>query len=153
TLGIQIETKGATQATAQLNQLDTAGKKVEAQAGKTSKAYQQTAISAGQLAAAQRQLPMQFTDIATGLASGQKPLQVLLQQGGQIKDVFGGVGPALRGMAGYVVGLINPVTLLAGAIAGLAFAWSQVEERQNAIDRSLILTGQYSLTTAEALRE
>lgn len=153
TLGIQIETKGATQATTQLNQLDAAGKKVEQQAAKTSKAYQQTALSAKQLQAAQRQLPMQFTDIAVGLASGQKPMMVLLQQGGQLKDAFGSVGGALRATAGYVMGLVNPFTLAAAAVGGLALAYSQMEERQNAIDRALILTGQYSATTAEALRD
>lgn len=152
-LGIRIETQGATQATTQLNQLDAAGKKVEQQAAKTSKAYQQTALSAKQLQAAQRQLPMQFTDIAVGLATGQKPMMVLLQQGGQLKDIFGGVGPALRATAGYVWGLVNPFTVAAAAVGGLAFAYSQMEERQNAIDRSLILTGQYSQGTADRLRE
>ena len=42
-------------------------------------------MSAAQTAAALRNVPAQFTDIAVSLASGQKPLTVLLQQGGQLK--------------------------------------------------------------------
>jgi hypothetical protein len=48
-------------------------------------------ISVGQYSAAMRTLPAQFTDIATQLAGGQSPFLILLQQGGQIKDQFGGV--------------------------------------------------------------
>jgi phage-related minor tail protein len=44
-----------------------------------------------------RSLPAQFTDIATQLAGGQSPFLILLQQGGQIKDQFGGVKGALLG--------------------------------------------------------
>ncbi len=69
--------------------------------------YNRAGLSARQLRQAQQQLPMQFTDIFTSLASGQPAMQVFLQQGGQLKDIFGGVGPALRGMAGYIAGLIN----------------------------------------------
>jgi len=45
-------------------------------------------MSAGQTANALRQLPMQFTDIFVGLASGQKPMMVMLQHGGQLMDTF-----------------------------------------------------------------
>ena len=110
------------------------------------------AKSAKQLVNAQRQLPAQFTDIAVGLASSQAPLTVLLQQGGQIKDIFGGVGPALRATAGYVVGLINPVTVLAAAAVGLALAWKQATGEMEAFNRALIFTGQSTFTTADDLR-
>jgi len=45
--------------------------------------------------AKQRALAPQLTDITVGLATGQSPLMVLLQQGGQLKDLFGGIGPAV----------------------------------------------------------
>jgi phage-related minor tail protein len=45
-----------------------------------------------------RGLPAQITDISVGLASGQRPLMVLLQQGGQLKDMFGGVAPAAKAL-------------------------------------------------------
>lgn len=48
--------------------------------------------SAKQTQQALRQLPAQFTDIFTSIAGGQNPFTVLIQQGGQIKDSFGGIG-------------------------------------------------------------
>ena len=73
-------------------------------------------VSAAQTRAALRQLPAQFTDIFTSLSSGQAPLTVLIQQGGQIKDSFGGIGPALRG----VTSAISPMALALGAGAAAA---------------------------------
>lgn len=78
--------------------------------------------SARQTAQALRQVPAQFTDIITSISAGQAPLQVLLQQGGQLKDTFGGIGPAARALGGYVAGLVGPVTLTAAAIVGLSVA-------------------------------
>ncbi|EGZ9218878.1 phage tail tape measure protein, partial [Escherichia coli] len=46
--------------------------------------------SVGQYKAAMRTLPAQFTDIVTQLAGGQNPFLIMLQQGGQISDSFGG---------------------------------------------------------------
>lgn len=82
-------------------------------------------LSAGQLRNATHQLPMQFTDIWVSLAAGQSPMMVLIQQGSQIKDSFGGVGMAARAMGGYIMGLINPITLAAAAVAAGAYAWVQ----------------------------
>ena len=56
-------------------------------------AAQKAGISVGQYKAAMRTLPAQFTDIATQLAGGQNPWLILLQQGGQVKDSFGGMIP------------------------------------------------------------
>jgi hypothetical protein len=93
-------------------------------------------MSAKATAAALRGVPAQFTDIITSLQGGQQPLTVLLQQGGQLKDMFGGIGPALRAMGGYLVGLINPFTLLAAAVGLTAVALSggakELREFQNA---------------------
>ena len=47
-------------------------------------------LSAAQMTNNLRMVPAQMTDIVTSLASGQKPMTVLLQQGGQLKDMFGG---------------------------------------------------------------
>ncbi|MCW7224738.1 phage tail length tape measure family protein [Escherichia coli] len=60
-------------------------------------AAQKAGISVGQYKAAMRTLPAQFTDIATQLAGGQNPWLILLQQGGQVKDAFGGMIPMFRG--------------------------------------------------------
>ncbi|HHF8228615.1 TPA: phage tail tape measure protein [Klebsiella pneumoniae] len=49
-------------------------------------------LSAGQYRQALRMLPAQFTDIATSIAGGMPLWMVLMQQGGQISDSFGGIG-------------------------------------------------------------
>ncbi len=54
--------------------------------------------TAKQTQAAIRGLPAQLTDVATQLAGGANPLLVLLQQGGQIKDQFGGIGNVLAAL-------------------------------------------------------
>lgn len=79
-----------------------------------------TGKTAKEINFAMRGLPAQFTDIFVSLQGGQAPLTVLLQQGGQIKDMFGGVGPALKAMGGYILGLINPLTIGAAALGTFA---------------------------------
>lgn len=111
------------------------------------------AMSAKQLQFATRQLPMQFTDIAVGLATGQAPMMVLLQQGGQLKDMFGGVGQAARAMGGYIMGLVNPVTVLAAAAGSLAVAWQANEDRMGSLQKALILTGSHAGLTADELSD
>lgn len=114
-------------------------------------AQNKAGMSAKQLAFATRGLPAQFTDIAVSLQGGQRPLNVLLQQGGQLKDMFGGVGPALRAMGGYVAGLINPFTLAAVAVGGLALAWKMGSDEATAFNKALILTGNNAGLTAQNL--
>lgn len=105
-------------------------------------------MSAAQTAAALRNVPAQFTDIAVSLASGQKPMTVLLQQGGQLKDMFGGVGAAAKAVGGYVASLINPVTLAAAAVGGLGYAFYSGAAEADEFRKNLILTGNASgLTT------
>ncbi|MCT5282787.1 phage tail length tape measure family protein, partial [Pseudomonas aeruginosa] len=55
-------------------------------------------ISAGQYRQAMRQLPAQITDVVTSLASGMPIWLVAIQQGGQIKDSFGGVGATFQAL-------------------------------------------------------
>lgn len=150
TLGIRVTSQGVAEAERDLGKLAQSGAKVEQQTAKTAKGMQSAAVSAKQLQAATRGLPAQFTDIATALGSGQRPLQVLLQQGGQLKDMFGGIGPAIRASAGYIAGLINPVTLVAGASIALFAAWRSGVNDTEALRKALILTGnQANLTTRE----
>lgn len=98
-------------------------------------------MSAKQTTAALRQVPMQFTDIFTSLAAGQQPLTVLLQQGGQLKDTFGGVGAAAQALGGYVVGLINPFTLLAAGVGTLAVGFYKGSQEAQEFNKALILSG------------
>lgn len=110
-----------------------------------------TGLSAKQLSASLRGVPAQFTDIATSIAAGQNPLTVFLQQGGQLKDMFGGIGPAAKALGGYVASLINPFTLAAGAAGALALAYYQGSKEADAYNRALILTGNAAGTTASQL--
>lgn len=98
-------------------------------------------VSARATAAALRQVPAQFTDIVTGLAAGQAPLTVLLQQGGQLKDVFGGVGAAAKALGGYVVGLLTPINLAVAAAVGLAAAFAAGASEIGELQRQLVLSG------------
>lgn len=100
-----------------------------------------TGQSAAQTAFAMRMIPAQMTDIIVGLSTGQSPFMVLIQQGGQLKDMFGGIGPAIKGVGGYVLGLINPVTLAAAAVGVLGLAYYKGSQEQDEFYKSLTLSG------------
>lgn len=110
-------------------------------------------MSAKQTAAALRGVPAQFTDVVTALQGGQAPLTVLLQQGGQLKDMFGGAGNAAKALGGYVVGLINPFTLAAAAVAGLGYAYAKGSAEAQEFQKTLILTGNQAGLTASQLMD
>lgn len=112
-----------------------------------------TGNTAKQTAAALRGVPAQFTDIAVSLQGGQAPLTVFLQQGGQLKDMFGGAGPAAKALGGYVLGLVNPFTVAAAAVGVLGLAYYQGSKEQDAFRLSLVSTGNASGTTTGALAE
>jgi phage-related minor tail protein len=108
-------------------------------------------VSAKQTAAAMRGVPAQFTDIITSLQGGQAPLTVFLQQGGQLKDMFGGVGAAARALGGFVLGLVNPFTIAAAAAGALAYAYNAGANEAQAFQRTTILSGQVAGVTAGQL--
>jgi lambda family phage tail tape measure protein len=137
--------------TAVLNQQKAAAESNVATFAKLDKAYNAQGLTAKQLAANLRGVPAQFTDIATSLAAGQNPLTVFLQQGGQLKDMFGGLGPAARALGGYVLGLINPFTVAAAAAAALALAYKQGSDEATAFERALTLSGNAAGTTGDQL--
>ncbi|HDZ0973074.1 phage tail length tape measure family protein [Klebsiella pneumoniae] len=100
-----------------------------------------TGQSAAQTAYAMRMIPAQMTDIVVGLSTGQSPFMVLIQQGGQLKDMFGGIGPAIKGVGTYVMGLVNPFTLAAAAVGFLGLAYYKGTQEQDEFYKSLVLTG------------
>lgn len=110
-----------------------------------------SALSAKQYSQAMRQLPAQITDITTALISGQPAYLVAIQQGGQLKDSFGGIGNALKALGTVITptriaigGLIGTITLFAAA------AYKGYQESQ-AMTRALISTGDASGETASSL--
>ncbi|HFE0672730.1 TPA: phage tail length tape measure family protein, partial [Escherichia coli] len=114
-------------------------------------AAQKAGISVGQYKAAMRTLPAQFTDIATQLAGGQNPWLILLQQGGQVKDSFGGMIPMFRGLAGAITLPMVGVTSLAVATGALAYAWYLGDSTLSAFNKTLVLSGNQSGLTADRM--
>lgn len=99
-----------------------------------------TGISSAQTAQALRQLPAQFTDIFTSLAGGQSPLLVLIQQGGQIKDSFGGIGNTFDVLSAKVRGFFGATAASSAGITNgvadataLGSALSGVVDQQSAV--------------------
>ncbi|AIR90528.1 tail length tape measure protein [Pseudomonas cremoricolorata] len=119
--------------------------------GETAEGMNRAGMSARAYNAALRGLPAQFTDIAVSLQAGQAPLTVFLQQGGQLKDMFGGIGPAARAMGGYILGLINPFTLAAAAAATLAIVFYDAEKTIGAFNKSLYSGAANSGQTVEGM--
>ncbi|NIF28332.1 phage tail tape measure protein [Pantoea sp. Tr-811] len=114
-------------------------------------ALSKTGMTAKATAAALRNVPAQFTDIVVSLQGGQAPLTVLLQQGGQLKDMFGGVGPAVKALGGYVLGLVNPFTVAAAAVGVLGYAYYSGSEEAVRFQKALITTGNAAGTTSDRL--
>lgn len=107
--------------------------------------------SAKQDAAALRGLPAQFTDVVVSLQGGQAPLTVLLQQGGQVKDMFGGVANAFKAVGGALLALISPITIAASILGVFAFAAYSSAQETNALRLALATTGVAAgLTVASA---
>lgn len=114
-------------------------------------ALNKTGMTAKATDNALRGVPAQFTDIVVSLQGGQALLQVLLQQGGQLKDMFGGVGPAVQALSGYVMGLVNPFTVAAAAMAVLGYAYYSGSEEAVGFQKELIKTGNAAGTTADQM--
>ncbi|WP_170840513.1 phage tail length tape measure family protein [Janthinobacterium lividum] len=118
-------------------------------------------VSSAQTTAALRQMPAQLTDIFTSLAGGQNPLLVLIQQGGQIKDAFGGVSNTVKILGSEVASFFSSSAGAASAAAGIADvggALADVAKEQQAASAGIEqvgaglsdLAGQAN-TTAEAV--
>lgn len=109
-------------------------------------------LSAKQYSQALRMLPAQITDIVTGLVSGQPAYMVAIQQGGQLRDSFNGVGNALKALGT----IITPARLAIGGLLGATGLLIKgfYDGRREAFEfsRAITLTGNVSGTTAGQLR-
>ena len=117
------------------------------------RALNEYGITAGQQKQALRQLPAQITDIVTSLIGGQPVYQVAIQQGGQLRDSFGGIGGAAKAL----VGALNPVTIVliaaAAAIGGVAFQALQGYKELREFDRAILSSGNAAGATAGELAD
>jgi len=121
--------------------------------GQATAPMQQLGASAAQTAAAMRMVPAQVTDIVVSLQAGQKPLTVLMQQGGQLKDMFGGVGNATKALGTYIGGLITPTNLAIAAVAGLGLAYYQGSQEASAFQKAITLSGNAAGVTAGQMQD
>ena len=120
---------------------------------KTAAIQQRAAMTAGELRNAQRQLPMQITDIVTGLASGQPVFMVAIQQGGQLRDAWGGIPPAARALAGAISPVAIAVTAGAAAFAAIGVAAYQGYQQIREYELATISTGYSAGVTAGQLAD
>ncbi|RZL39223.1 MAG: hypothetical protein EOP35_04090, partial [Rubrivivax sp.] len=98
-----------------------------------------------------QQLAFQMNDLFVQIASGQSPLTAIIQQGSQLSGTFGGIGAAARAAGGFVVGLLNPLTIAVGAVAALAIAYEKGGDEGREFNKTLIQTGNAAGTTADQL--
>lgn len=168
-LGIRVESGEAAVAADDLDKLAKAGERAESATGSVGAQAKASGVSIKDLAAgstsaeqamdryarqaqaagmstkaytaALRGVPAQFTDIVVSLQGGMNPFTVLLQQGGQLKDMFGGIGPAMRALGGYAVGLVNPFTVASAAAAGLGIAYYKGSQEADEFRKALVLSG------------
>jgi lambda family phage tail tape measure protein len=110
-------------------------------------------LSAKQLKASLQGVPAQFTDIFVSLQGGQNPLTVFLQQGGQLKDMFGGIAPAAKALGGYVLGLITPFTVAAAAAGALFVSYLKVNNESSELNKALISTRGAAGITADSVNQ
>jgi phage-related minor tail protein len=110
-------------------------------------------VSAAQTAAALRGVPAQLTDIVTSLQGGQQPLTVFLQQGGQLRDMFGSAGAAAKALGQTVAGLINPFTVTAAALVAIGVAYNQGSKEADEFNKSLVKSGNVAGTTTAQLTD
>lgn len=89
-------------------------------------------------------LSYQATDIVTGLVSGQNPLIILIQQGGQLRDQFGGFKPLFEAIGRVFTTTRVIIGGLAAAMGTLAFAAFKGAEEFERLRDDLILTNNYA---------
>lgn len=117
------------------------------------KAMNVAGLSAGRYRMAMQQLPMQITDVVTSLASGMPIWLVAIQQGGQIKDSFGGVSNTFKLLLQQITPLRVAMVGFVGALAGVGLSAYDAYKATRQFETSLILTGNYAATSAGQLAE
>lgn len=122
-------------------------------AGEAGKQLNRFGMSRAAYENAMRMVPAQVTDIGVGLATGQPIMTVLLQQGGQLKDLFGGLVPAAQALARTVAGMVTPWTTSAAAVALFATALSSGRREHEEFTKTLILSGNAAGQTASGLSD
>ncbi|EGT5710600.1 phage tail tape measure protein [Cronobacter dublinensis subsp. dublinensis] len=119
-------------------------------------AWKKGAISAGQYQQAMRMLPMQITDVVTSLASGMPVWMVAIQQGGQIKDSFGGIAGALRALMTFVTPLNVAIGAAAAVFGTLTYSVIKANDEfvkiRESIEKTTGLSGDFADKVASSVQ-
>lgn len=97
------------------------------------------------------QLSFQVNDIVTQLGSGANPLTVLVQQGPQITQIYGGIGATLRAIPLVAATAATAIAAVVGVLAIGASTAVENEARQRRFNVELAATGNVAGTTATEL--
>lgn len=134
------------QATPLINQIGTATQRTVENLGRQAAAFQKSGLSAGQYKNAISQLPAQITDIGTSLAGGIPIWLIAIQQGGQIKDSFGGIANTARFLLSAITPLVGVAALLGAGFAATAISIyrseAAIKAARKAIEDTLGVTGE-----------
>nr|WP_315446146.1 phage tail tape measure protein [uncultured Pseudomonas sp.] len=112
-----------------------------------------TGATSKQTEQALRQLPMQVTDFFTSIAGGQNIALAFLQQGGQVKDSFGGIAATLEALREKFRSLFTGgagAAVLGESLAGIATNAKDVANNAGDAGESLSDLAESSNTAAEA---
>jgi lambda family phage tail tape measure protein len=109
-------------------------------------------LSAAQYSQAMRMLPAQITDVVTSLASGMPIWLVAIQQGGQIKDSFGGISNTFKVLMSYLTPARILIGGVVGTVAALAKAGYDAYDSQRTLQKALIMTGGYAGSSATEIK-
>lgn len=105
-----------------------------------------TALNRQQIAA----LGYQTTDIITGLAGGQNPLLILIQQGGQLRDQFGGVANVFKAFAQVLTFTRVVVGGVTAVLGGMAYGIYKGHQELKEFNNTLALTNNYAGVSRDA---
>lgn len=105
-------------------------------------------------------LSYQMNDVFSGLLTGQKPFQILMQQGPQITQIFGGVRGTFTALRASLTPAVISMGLAAGATIGLVgagvmlySAWRNAEASAQAINGAVNGVGRTAGLTAEQVMD
>ena len=122
-------------------------------------AYDKVAASAKNAAGAQFkmneqqkiQLTYQTTDFVTQIASGQSPFIAALQQGGQLKDVMGGLGNMFKAIGSMFTPFRVGLLLVGTAAATVGYAFYKAIDDLDKFKDAMTLTGGFAGVTYDKL--
>ena len=118
--------------------------------------FKTVGMSARATSAAMRGVPAQISDIVVSLQGGMPVMTVALQQGLQMRDMFGGFAAAGKALGSTLLGLVNPYTVVAAAVVGFgaAMAYSESTLRTNmTLMAQLEATGRAGFLNSDAIKQ